>query len=106
MSICHTANELEYLLGQHLRNRRLNRNVDQKTLAAQAGVSCRALQNLEGGSGSSIKTLISVVRALGCEDWLAAIAPVPSINPITMPKTGKQRKRASRGRQVSRSNLD
>lgn len=98
MDICYTVNELECLLGERLRHRRLNRNVDQKTLAEQAGISCRALQNLEGGLGSSIRTLISVVRALDCEDWLAAIAPVPSINPMTMPKSGKQRKRASRGR--------
>ena len=58
MRPAYTLEELEVLLGEHLRNLRLNRNIDQKTLSARAGISCRALQNLEAGAGSTIKTLI------------------------------------------------
>lgn len=66
----HTVAELETILGEHLRKVRLNRNIDQKTLSGRAGISCRALQNLESGSGSTVKTLLSVVRSLNREDWL------------------------------------
>ncbi len=96
----HTLEELEVLLGEHLRNLRLNHNIDQKTLSARAGISCRALQNLEAGAGSTIRTLISVVRSLDREDWLNGIAP-PTINPLTMLRTGGQRQRAGRKRPAS-----
>lgn len=97
MRPAHTLEELEVLLGEHLRNLRLNRNIDQKTLSARAGISCRALQNLEAGSGSTIKTLIAVVRSLDREDWLDGIAPA-TINPLTMLRAGGQRQRAGRKR--------
>lgn len=96
----HTLEELEVLLGEHLRHLRLNRNIDQKTLSARAGISCRALQSLEAGAGSTIKTLIAVVRSLGREDWLDGIAPA-TINPLTMLRTGGQRQRAGRKRPAS-----
>lgn len=95
MKPSYTLEELEVLLGENLRNLRLNRNIDQKTLSARAGVSCRALQNLEAGAGSTIKTLIAVVRTLDREDWLDGIAPA-TINPLTMLRTGTQRQRAGR----------
>ena len=100
MRPAYTLEELEVLLGEHLRNLRLNRNIDQKTLSARAGISCRALQSLEAGAGSTIKTLIAVVRSLGREDWLDGIAPA-TINPLTMLRTGGQRQRAGRKRPAS-----
>lgn len=96
-----TLGELEFQLGEHLRKLRLIRNIDQKTLAARAGISCRALQNLEAGSGSTVKTLLSAVRALDREDWLSNLAPIPSINPLTMTKSLKQRQRAGKVRRVT-----
>jgi transcriptional regulator with XRE-family HTH domain len=75
-----TLEELEFSLGEQLKRLRLNKNQDQKTLAARAGVSVRALRTREGGSGSTVKTLLSVVRALGREAWLETVAPVPTVN--------------------------
>ena len=82
-------------LGASLRALRLDRNLDQKTVAARAGISLHALKNLEGGLGSSVKSLISVLRALGREDWLKTIAPVATINPLTLTKTAAPRQRAA-----------
>ena len=62
-----TLAELETTLGANLKQLRLSRNTDQRTLAEQAGVSTRALQSLENGEGSSLQTLVKVVRALGRE---------------------------------------
>lgn len=59
-----TLAELEIDFGEKLKRLRLNKNWDQKTLAARAGVSVRALRNIEAGQGSTVKTLLSVLRRL------------------------------------------
>jgi len=89
-SVC----DLERRLGASLRQLRLDRNLEQATLAGRAGISLRSLQRLELGQGSTTHTLLSVLRLLGREDWLNTIAPVATINPLTMPRTAKPRRRA------------
>jgi len=79
-----TVAELEAKLGQNVRALRLDRNLDQATVAERAGVSLTALKRLESGQGSTVRTLISVLRALGQERWIDTIAPVATINPLTM----------------------
>lgn len=95
MALNQTLEETEADLGENLKRLRLNKNLEQKTLAAQAGVSVRALRNLESGQGSTVKTLLRVVRALGRETWLQTIAPIPSINPLAMTTRATQRVRAT-----------
>ena len=90
-----SAADLEAELGAHLRALRLDRNLEQAILAQRAGVSLTALKRLESGGGSTIHTLISILRALGREDWLKTIAPVATINPLTMPKSAEPRRRAT-----------
>ncbi|MEX3983777.1 helix-turn-helix transcriptional regulator [Paraburkholderia sp. EG287A] len=90
-----TVEEMELDLGEKLKRLRLNKNLDQKTLAARAGVSVRALRNLEGGEGTTVRTLLSVVRALGRESWLQTVAPVPTINPATFTTRAASRLRAA-----------
>jgi len=87
--------DLEAELGARLRALRLDRNLEQTILAQRAGVSLTALKRLESGRGSTTHTLISILRALGREDWLKAIAPVATINPLTMPKSAEPRRRAT-----------
>lgn len=95
MATSKTIGEMEFELGDSLKRMRLNKNLDQKTLAARAGVSVRALRGLENGEGSTLKTLISVVRALGRESWLQTVAPVASINPLHLTIHAAERLRAS-----------
>lgn len=90
-----TTEELEAQLGARLRALRLERNLGQATLAARAGVSLNALKHLEGGQGSTLKTLVSVLRALDRLEWLHTIAPVATINPLTMPRAATPRQRAT-----------
>jgi transcriptional regulator with XRE-family HTH domain len=93
-----TSEELEASLGDRLRSLRLDRNIDQKTLAERAGISVRALRNLESGQGSTLHSLVSVLRALGREDWLATIAPVATINPLMLGRGAEPRQRATGNR--------
>lgn len=100
-----TPDEMEVALGEKLRKLRLTYNYDQKSLAERAGVSVRALRNLEGGQGSTVKTLVSIVRALGRQDWLETIAPVASINPLMLNREAQPRQRASAARPPPRPPL-
>lgn len=93
----YTIEELETSLGENLKKLRLNRNIEQRSLAEQAGISTRALQSLENGEGSSLQTLLKVLRALGRESWIETIAPVASINPMTTVRNAAPRQRARQG---------
>ncbi|AQV92668.1 helix-turn-helix domain-containing protein [Cupriavidus necator] len=93
-----TLQEMEAEIGGHLRTYRIHRNIDQATLSERAGISVRALRNLEAGNGSSLRTLCTVLRALGREAWLDTIAPVPTINPLMLTRQAKPRQRASKPR--------
>lgn len=93
-----TSEEMEAMLGERLKTLRVHRNLDQATLSSRAGISVRALRNLETGNGSSLRTLIVVLRALGREQWLETIAPVPTINPLMLTREAKPRQRASKPR--------
>jgi len=89
--------DLELRLGERLRELRLLKNLDQVTLAEQAGVSLNAVKHLESGKGARVASLIKVLRTLGRADWLDSLAPVVSISPMQMLKTeGRERKRARR----------
>lgn len=93
-----TTEEMESDLGERLRDLRLHRNLTQKTLAERAGVSPGALRNLEGGAGTTVTTLIRVLRALGREEWLDTVAPIATINPLTLGRDAQPRQRASYSR--------
>lgn len=90
----HTVEELEAEIGLQIKTLRLKQNIDQATLASRAGCSLSALKNLESGNGSTLRTLIPVVRALGREGWLLNVAPMATISPLNMPKAGHIRQRA------------
>ncbi|WP_217468676.1 helix-turn-helix domain-containing protein [Paraburkholderia fynbosensis] len=93
-----TPEELEADVGHHLKTLRVHKNLDQVTVAARAGISVRSLRNLETGNGSSMRTLILVLRALGRETWLDTIAPVPTINPTMLTRMAVPRQPASKPR--------
>jgi len=99
-----TSEELEYLIGKQLKAKRLLLNLSQKTLAERAAVSVRALKNLEGGLGSSLSTLVKVVRSLGRSDWFDTIAPLPNVIPMTRSVTPRERA-SSRRNQVERQEI-
>ena len=81
------TDDWESYLGDQFRAMRIRSNQEQTELAERAGVSVGALKNLEGGKGSSLKTLIKVARALGRTDWLEALAPKITVSPMQMLRT-------------------
>ncbi len=77
-----TIEEWEALVGQQIRRSRIDLDLDQAALAALADISIAALSNLERGKGSSLKTVVAVVRALDRTDWLEGLAPPLNVSPM------------------------
>lgn len=86
--------ELTHAVGENIRTLRLQKNLTQNSLAAQAGVSKTALRHLETGQGANLITLIRIVRALDKQEWLQSLAPRVTINPLHMAKLHAARQRA------------
>jgi len=92
------AEELEVSLGEQLQNLRLSKNLDQQTVAERAGVSVRALRNLEAGRGSNLTTFVRVLKALDKTDLITGLHVTPSINPLEMLRRPAGRQRATGNR--------
>jgi transcriptional regulator with XRE-family HTH domain len=97
-----TVGESEAELGKQLRSLRLRLDLDQKQLAARAGIALNAVKNLESGKGATVRSLIQVLRILNRTDWLGTLAPAVSISPVQMLKTKTPRQRASPRRAKSK----
>jgi transcriptional regulator with XRE-family HTH domain len=89
--------EIEAEIGRRLEATRLQQNISQEELAAEAGVSRRTITRLENGGGISVETLIRLMRALGIANRLEALLPEPGVTPIDRVRLkGKERQRARR----------
>lgn len=99
-----TPEELQTTLGERLRRLRLNRNLDQRTTAEKAGISEKALRNLETGRGSTVETLLRVLKALEYLQGIEMLAPEISVNPLDLlrqPKVQQRVRRSARPRKKS-----
>ena len=97
-----TPEELQAVLGERLRAMRLGRNLAQRELAGKAGLSLRALINLEAGGGSTVESLVRVLKALDATGAIELLAPQPQVSPLQMLKQGPQVRRAGRSRASKR----
>jgi len=100
-----TPDELQVALGQRLRHLRLRRDLDQLQTAAKAGISEKALRNLEAGRGSNVGTLLRVLKALDALDSLDALAPSPTVSPMALLKQAHAPQRVSRRRKKADAGL-
>jgi transcriptional regulator with XRE-family HTH domain len=93
-----TPDELQQALGERLRRLRLRQDLDQRQAAAKAGISEKALRNLEAGRGSTVETLLRVLKALDSVAGLDAIAPPVTVSPLALLDQGREPRRVSRPR--------
>jgi len=91
-----TPDELQLALGERLKRLRLNRNLDQRATAEKAGISERALRNLESGHGSTVETLLRVLKALDYLQGIDMLAPEASVNPLDLLRQSKAPQRVRR----------
>jgi transcriptional regulator with XRE-family HTH domain len=89
--------ELQAVFGKQLQELRISKNLDQITTAEKAGISERALRNLEAGRGSSVETLLRVLKALDSLDGLNLLVPKASVSPLALLRhSGTVRRRVRR----------
>lgn len=86
--------EVEF--GAQVRRARLLEDIDQRTLADAANISPTTLMKLEKGQGSTLTTLIKVLRALGREDWLETLEPAPTASPLALAREAAGRREPQR----------
>ena len=94
-------------IGARLTALRLEHNLTQAGLAAQASVSKRTIERLEGGVvAAQLSGFLRVCRALGLMERIDAFIPEPAVSPIAQLKMrGKVRQRASGKRALTRDVL-
>lgn len=96
-----TVEELEVLVGEQVRRRRLDRDLTLVQVAERAGISRGTVQNLEHGRGSTLATLVKVLRVLDAEEWLDTLdEPEETVSPMAMleGRDTPQRQRATGSR--------
>lgn len=93
-----SISELQSIFGGQVQALRLSRNLDQRTTAEKAGISEKALRNLEAGRGSSVESLLRVLKALDSLEGIELLAPKPSVDPLALLRGTKVRRRASHPR--------
>lgn len=79
-----TTDELIADIGRDLRALRRDAGLSQALLAEKAGISERALRNLESGQGSSLGSFIGVLKALRQDGVLQALALREEVSPMQM----------------------
>jgi transcriptional regulator with XRE-family HTH domain len=92
-------------LGGRLARLRLDRNLTQAQMAAQAGVSKRTVERLESGSvATQLSGFIRVCRVLDVVERFDALVPEPIPSPVEQLKLrGRKRQRASAKRKPKAS---
>ncbi len=91
-----SPDELVQTLGNRLRALRLSTGMTQETLADKAGISPRALRDLEAGRGSTLHTLVRALKALDADEAIEALVPQPDISPMALLDKPKGRQRGYR----------
>ena len=82
------------IIGQRVRQYRLNRNITQATLARESSLSETAIKKAEKGD-STLSTYIKILTVLGKEENLLAAFPDEGESPVQLMKNqGKVKQRA------------
>jgi len=99
-----SPDELQAALGKQLQELRIAKSLNQVMTAEKAGISEKALRNLEAGRGSSIETLVRVLKALDSLDGLRLLAPKPSVSPLALLRRSQTARRRVRRSSIEASN--
>ena len=88
--------ELAQEVGRQVREYRIRKGLEQAQVAEIADISERTVRALEQGGGSSLDTLLRVMKALGTLDGLDKLFPQALLKRSTPPRR-VSRKRGPRG---------
>lgn len=103
MDASRTTDEWAQAFGEQIRDLRMDLDLEQSEVAERASISRPALHSLEAGRGSSLSTVIKVLRALDAVDWLATLHATSS-EPSPLEILREEQARASRRSRVRKGN--
>jgi transcriptional regulator with XRE-family HTH domain len=84
------------VIGNYIKQQRLNQNKTQAVVAKNAGVNRWTISQIEKGEAISLTSLIQILRALNLLDILDVFKIETQISPLELAKLEKQkRQRAS-----------
>jgi transcriptional regulator with XRE-family HTH domain len=90
-------------IGHRLRRARLARNLTQRQVAEEAGVSEVTLNKIERGEPAKLVTVVRILRVLDLLDRLQAAIPETAPSPLDeLRRHGRNRQRASSPRDGER----
>lgn len=87
-----STEEFEQALGAQIRAARLAADLDQLGLARAANINPGSLRALEHGKGSTLRTLIRVVRVLDLTEWLDELYPMSQTSPLELARQRDQQR--------------
>ena len=92
-----TNHRIEEVLGERLKQQRLQYNITQNELSVKTGISRVSISKIERGLGVNLSSIIAIMRALHILDNIENLVPVQEISPIEMIKlkNKNKKKRAS-----------
>jgi len=90
---------LQAVIGQFIREIRLQQNKNQQQVANAAGINRSTLSQIENGSGGTILSLLQILRVLDQLHFLDFFQVQPKLSPIQLAKLEqKKRRRASKAK--------
>ena len=90
--------ELEKVIGRHIRNLRIGQGLTQAEVAERANVSLGALKHLESGAGATIHTLVKVLRASVARTGSTPWSPGPARSTRSTSSSARERRAERPGR--------
>ncbi|CAG8998780.1 MAG: hypothetical protein CENE_00740 [Candidatus Celerinatantimonas neptuna] len=106
MIIGKSAEAIAEVLGERLKQARLNLNLTQSEVADKAGVARKTVMNAEKGK-AQLEIFVAIMMAMDLTEQLDLFLPKPDISPLQLIKLqGKKRQRASRQRSVANKEDD
>jgi transcriptional regulator with XRE-family HTH domain len=106
MAFASTTTDLVVLdeLGDRLRRTRIRRDLTQRDLAREAGVSVDTVKRLESGRAIGTDNLVRVLRVLGLVGALGQAIPEPPPSPLErLERQGAERQRVRHPRRSERA---
>ena len=95
-----TPHGLQKSLADRIKQRRLEKNITQKSLAYKSGVSYSSLRKFENSGDISLESLVKIAFSLNLENDFSELFSKPAYNTLDEmleAKNNKSRKRAGKG---------
>ncbi len=87
-----TNNRIELEIGLKIKNHRLKRNLTQLELANKTGMSRVSISKIERGKGTTLTSLIEILRMLHILQNLELLFPKDEVSPIELIKLKKKKR--------------